>query len=122
MIRSSSNFKFRSGVQDEHPWLKTVHEEDVERGEGAGGQDVVYETDEEEFMLPGRSRPGSTQTASVVEAVPKRKRSRTLKQRGYQLAYFTLWWSRMLREGVKEEDFIVGFCFFVCFMSVPCLL
>ena len=93
-------------VQDEHPWLKTVHEEDDERGEGAGEQEVVYETDEEEFMLPGRSRPGSTttQAASVIEAVPKRKRSRTSKQRGYQLAYFTLWWSRMLREGVKEEE------------------
>ena len=93
-------------VQDEHPWLKTVHEEDDERGEGAGEQEVVYETDEEEFMLPGRSRPGSTttQAASVLAAVTKRKRSRTSKQRGYQLAYFTLWWSRMLREGVKEEE------------------
>ena len=85
-----------------------MHEEDVERGEGAGRQDVVYETDEEEFLPPGKSSPckegfaTTAEAASAPKTVPGKRKSR--KQSEYKLAYFSLWWSRMLREGLKEEE------------------
>ena len=86
-------------LDERQKYKEDVVEEEQEQG-------VVYETDEEEFMQPGRCSPTTTTTpaTSVLVALPKRKRGRTSKQRGYQLAYFTLWWSRMLREGVKEEE------------------
>ena len=86
-----------------------------------------YETDEEEFsredplgILPGGSR---LDTTPAVPAVPKQqqgtlKRKNTAKRnvtappkiskrpdrnRDYNLGYFNLWWSRMEREGLKEE-------------------
>ena len=37
--------------------------------------------------------------------LPKSKRkSRPSRKEGDQLTYFSLWWSRMLREAVKEEE------------------
>ena len=76
-------------VQDEHPWLKTVCEEDDEKGEGGKDAETMYETDEEEFtsavntsILPGgeqtghypsspctRTRAGEMQKSSKAESV-----------------------------------------------------
>ena len=93
-------------------------EEDDERGEGGDDADAEtkYETDEEEFtsavntnILPGGSRQDTTPAVPVPGPGPgnckraaKRNVSVTSKC-NYNLAYFNLWWSRMHREGVKEE-------------------
>ena len=44
-----------------------------------------------------------------VEGVSSQQKQQRLKQRksstqGYNLGYFTLWWIRMGREGIKEQD------------------
>ena len=61
-------------VQDAHPWLKTVCEEDVEKGEGAVEDETMYETDKEEFtravnpsILPAESRLDATPAVPAQE-------------------------------------------------------
>ena len=44
----------------------------------------------------------TAEAASAPKTVPGKRKSR--KQSEYKLAYFSLWWSRMLREGLKEEE------------------
>ena len=111
-------------VQDEHPCMKAASEEDDEHGDGVRGTEVHYETDEDEFereeepvILPGGSRLDTTPAVPVqnlragksrntakrnVLAVPRRT-SGTVPAQEYHLGFFNLWWSRMLREGMKEE-------------------
>ena len=86
-----------------------------------------YETDEEEFsredtlgILPGGNRPDTTpafpavpkqqqgtlkrkNTAKRNVTAPPRISKRPTRNRDYSLGYFNLWWSRMEREGLKEE-------------------
>ena len=103
-------------VQDEHPWLKTVCEEDAEEGDGGIETETVYETDEEECsntanpsILPGGSRQDTTPAVPALDREPGKcrkaaKRKVSAKEKcSYNLAYFNLWWRRMLREGEKEE-------------------
>ena len=90
-----------------------MHEEDFERGEGAGGQDVVYETDEEEFM-PDKSTVVVTFSTAMnpvkgpVKILNTAKRNVSVQKiprntaQQYNLAYFNLWWVRMAVEGRKE--------------------
>ena len=90
-----------------------MHEEDFERGEGAGGQDVVYETDEEEFM-PDKSTVVVTFSTAMnpvkgpVKILNTAKRNVSVQKiprntaQQYNLAYFNLWWVRMAVEGRKK--------------------
>ena len=76
----------------------------------------MYETDEEEFtstnkpsILPGGSRLDTTPAVPALDRGPGKcrktaKRKVLAKERcSYNLAYFNLWWRRMLREGEKDE-------------------
>ena len=70
---------------------------------------VIYETDEDEFMLPGGSRPDTTPVAPVLKTKPRKTRTKGSKKsvqissHGFHLNYFNLWWNRMHREAEKEE-------------------
>ena len=62
-------------------------------------------------MLPGRSTslvPGqpTSQVPSLEEERSSQQKPKLRKSinHGYNLGYFTLWWSRMAREGMKEHD------------------
>ena len=64
-------------AQDEHPWLKTVCEEDAEKGDGGMETETMYETDEEEFtstakpsILPGGSRLDTTPAVPALDRGP----------------------------------------------------
>ena len=59
---------------------------------------IVYLTDEEEFM--------DTITIKTCKNVTKPSKSsgqKRQKSRGYNLAYLNLWWSRMTRDAQREE-------------------
>ena len=62
-------------------------------------QPVLYETDEDEF-----SRQPSVKTTTTCKQVKKKRSTVQGKIQDYKLAYFSLWWSRMFREGKKEEE------------------
>jgi hypothetical protein len=123
------------GGQDEHPWLKVIHEGVDENGgglEGGGGEDdkrvdpiIYYETDEDEFLdINDHSPAVATREPALLLRKGTHKSKNTAKRdvvalrRGgsgseYDLAYFKLWWARMAIEGRKqakeqlrqEEDF-----------------
>ena len=72
-----------------------------------GTQSVVtYETDEDEFWRPEREIQDEDQ--AQVPVFPSFKKKKLVKKsrqaKGYQLAYFSLWWSRMTRECLKEQE------------------
>ena len=62
-------------------------------------QPVLYETDEDEF-----SRQPSVKTTTTYKQVKKKRSTVQGKIQDYKLAYFSLWWSRMFREGKKEDE------------------
>ena len=72
---------------------------------------VCYETDEEEFTRPGSVEPSehqlfSAKALTLTTRTPGSKNppKRILKVRpGYNLAYLSMWWRRMDREGEREE-------------------
>ena len=75
-------------------------------------QRVIYETDEEEFWRPDQEHQDGVfaPANSAKDPVPKKPKIRVKKtsrkniEKGYQLAYFSLWWSRMTRESQKEQE------------------
>ena len=90
-------------AQDEHPWLKTVCEEDAEKGDGGMETETMFETDEEEFtstakpsILPGGSRLDTTPAVPALDRGPGKcrktaKRKVSAKERcSYNFAYFNL--------------------------------
>ena len=71
----------------------------------------MNERDEEEFLLPGMGRQDTTSpSVNVLKSRPgvtiKRRKRNSSTNRGFNpnLSYFNLWWSRMHREGEKEEN------------------
>ena len=90
----------------------------LEQYETEENEVVMYETDEEEFtprpsILSGGSRLDTTLAVPAQHQEPSKSRKtskptktvhprRNNQTQEYSLAFFTLWWSRMVREGAKD--------------------
>ena len=104
--------------------MKSACEGEDETGDGVNEMVIEYETDEEEFensgnhgILLGGSRLDTTPAVPAqvqvtdkckntakrdVSAVPRGKK-RKVPTKEYNLGCLTLWWNRMVREGLKER-------------------
>ena len=61
--------------------------------------ETIYETDEEEFGGDTTTTKTTTTNKHYIKKMPTVRKTK----QEYKLAYFSLWWSRMIREGKKEE-------------------